>query len=313
MRILAVDDDAVILEILEVFLATLDYEDVVLADCASAALSTIEAAEVPFDCILLDINMPQMTGIELIPLLRKIDGYAHVPIIMLTALDDRKHIADAFIAGAWDYIVKPFEVFELEARIHSAELRNAEMNRLLRAPSLAPEEIAVPVKVLQNLVDSDEARPACRSSIVIEDAFENCIQRAVGTSPSDLGLIMIQLADFDGLRSAHTLEAFDSFLVELGRELTASFMAAKSIVSYQGKGTFVALSFRHDAQEEGALAELAQGAVTRAQQKTLPALPGEIALKFSQVLSCDLPQEAEPLYMLHAARTKLEGQSQMEH
>ena len=67
MKILIVDDDTLILEILTLYLGTIDYTDVHCAENATAALTMIKEANPPFECILLDISMPVLTGIELIP------------------------------------------------------------------------------------------------------------------------------------------------------------------------------------------------------------------------------------------------------
>lgn len=311
MRILAVDDDAVILEILEVFLDSIDYTDVTTATSAKQALEKIAAANRPYDCILLDISMPVTSGIELIPLIRKVARYEHTPIVMLTALNDRAHIASAFKAGAWDYIVKPFEMYELEARMHSAELRNAEMNRLKRAPDDVSEGIEIPVKALEQL--TQPGPDGAKTGLVIEDAFENCVRRASDYAQADLGLLMMQIAGFESLAKAHPAGEMEDFLIELARQLSALFVTSEGIVSYQGQGSFVALFFRHDDKQREELVAGAQAAVAAARGATLGKSERTIELLFSQVRSCELPEGVEPLFILHEARTKLEGQSNMTH
>lgn len=311
MRILAVDDDAVILEILEMFLDSIDYSNVTIASSAKEALERIEEADRPFECILLDINMPGTSGIELLPRIRKIDAYAHTPIIMLTALNDRAHIAAAFKAGAWDYIVKPFEMFELEARMHSAELRNAEMNRLKRVPKAVGEGIEIPLKALTDPIEPGPGKT--KAGLVIEDAFENCVRRASDHVQADLGLLMLQIAGFDGVAKAHPVPELEAFWVELARQLTALFVSMEGIVSYQGDGIFVALFFRYDEKQIEKLLQGAGEAVKKARRMTLEGSDAEISLIFSQVRSCDLPEGVEPLFILHEARTRLEGQSNMTH
>ncbi len=69
------------------------------------------------DVILLDIMMPGMTGFEVCQRIRNDPQLAEIPIIVLTALDDRNSMLEALKAGADDFISKPFDRFELRARL----------------------------------------------------------------------------------------------------------------------------------------------------------------------------------------------------
>jgi CheY-like chemotaxis protein len=72
MRILAVDDDKAILELLTEALEVSDYCDVVTAHSGKAAVDALAQTETPFDCFLLDIQMPGMDGVELCQHIREI-------------------------------------------------------------------------------------------------------------------------------------------------------------------------------------------------------------------------------------------------
>jgi cyclic di-GMP phosphodiesterase len=69
------------------------------------------------DVILLDVMMPGMTGFEVCQRIRSDPQIAEIPIIMLTALDDRESLLTALKAGADDFISKPFDRYELRARL----------------------------------------------------------------------------------------------------------------------------------------------------------------------------------------------------
>ncbi len=69
------------------------------------------------ECVLLDIMMPKVDGLSLIPTLRR---FTEVPIILLTARGDVRDRVDGLKAGADDYLAKPFDVEELAARVQSA-------------------------------------------------------------------------------------------------------------------------------------------------------------------------------------------------
>src|SRR5512138_316126 len=69
------------------------------------------------DVILLDVMMPGMTGFEVCERIRNDPQVAEIPIIILTALDDRESLLTALKAGADDFISKPFDRYELRARL----------------------------------------------------------------------------------------------------------------------------------------------------------------------------------------------------
>jgi CheY-like chemotaxis protein len=70
-------------------------------------------AQTPLDFVLLDISMPGMDGIELCKRLREIPATAHVPIVMLTALDTPQRREQSKAAGADDFWVKPFKPMQI--------------------------------------------------------------------------------------------------------------------------------------------------------------------------------------------------------
>ncbi|MDA3858220.1 MAG: response regulator [Roseovarius sp.] len=121
MKILAVDDDSFILELLTMMAARAGFTDVSTALSGEIALDMLKEGDVVFDCLLLDISMPGMDGIELCGLARAMPGYRKTPIIMLTAMAEKDYIDRAFSAGATDYANKPFNIVELHARLHMAE------------------------------------------------------------------------------------------------------------------------------------------------------------------------------------------------
>ncbi len=81
------------------------------------------AAARKYDLVILDINLPHISGIELCRFIRS--KYAKVPILMLTALGTTGDKLSGFDAGADDYLVKPFEFLELMARVNALMRRTA--------------------------------------------------------------------------------------------------------------------------------------------------------------------------------------------
>lgn len=119
-RVLVVDDEPDLLEILAVAMTSLRPYVVSAAVSAAAALERIAEAPVAFDVFLLDIQMPEMGGIELLSEIRRMPLYAETPVIMLTAMSDRTYVEAAFRQGASDYVTKPFDYDDLFARIDAA-------------------------------------------------------------------------------------------------------------------------------------------------------------------------------------------------
>lgn len=112
--ILIVDDEASGRQTLESILEGQGYQ-LVMAENGEQALE--KARQILPDVILLDVMMPGMDGFEVCQRLRGDPKLAEVPIIILTALDDRKSMLRGLEAGADDYLTKPYDRHELRARL----------------------------------------------------------------------------------------------------------------------------------------------------------------------------------------------------
>lgn len=121
MRILVVEDERKISSYLQRGLEEQGYA-VDTAFTGREALDWAEAA--PYDIIILDIMLPEMDGLTVCRELRKRD--THTPILMLTARDSIDDRVNGLDAGADDYLVKPFALKELLARLRAMSRRNAE-------------------------------------------------------------------------------------------------------------------------------------------------------------------------------------------
>jgi putative two-component system response regulator len=112
--VLIVDDEYIGRETLQSVLEGEGYD----LEMAENGLQAIEKAkELLPDVILLDVMMPGMTGFEVCRHIRNDPRIAEIPIIILTALDDRESLLNALKAGADDFISKPFDRYELRARL----------------------------------------------------------------------------------------------------------------------------------------------------------------------------------------------------
>ena len=122
MRILIVDDEQDICEILQYNLETEGYE-VVTANSAE------EALELPlheFSLILLDVMMGEMSGFQMARRLKDSPATAQIPIIFITALDGEDNLVKGLNIGADDYIAKPLSMKEVKARVRAVLRRTTQ-------------------------------------------------------------------------------------------------------------------------------------------------------------------------------------------
>ncbi len=127
-RVLVVDDDTALAEMLGIVLRGEGFEPSFVSDGDKALAAFREAKP---DLVLLDLMLPGRDGIEVCRLIRAESG---VPIVMLTAKTDTVDVVVGLESGADDYIVKPFKPKELVARIRA---------RLRRSEEPAPEQLAI--------------------------------------------------------------------------------------------------------------------------------------------------------------------------
>jgi DNA-binding response OmpR family regulator len=130
--ILAVDDD---LEVLGTLSRTLQREgfDVVRATSGTDALRLV--AERQPDLIILDIGMPGLDGLSVCRRIRADSQYGNVAILFLTAYGHTDDVVAGLDAGGDDYVVKPFELAELVARVR-ALVRRGQRNAIMESPVL---------------------------------------------------------------------------------------------------------------------------------------------------------------------------------
>ena len=125
-KILIIEDDAAIVTLLEYNLKACRFE---VQTATSAEDGLVLLANEPFDLVILDWMLPDLSGIELCARLRRSDKPAHLPILMLTARGEEADRVRGLSTGADDYVVKPISVPELMARV-TALLRRASPERI---------------------------------------------------------------------------------------------------------------------------------------------------------------------------------------
>ena len=150
--ILVVDDEDGIRQALDRFLTCQGYR-VAQAPDASAALAALDQAH-PL-AMLCDIRMPNMTGVELLPKALAVD--TDLAVIMLTAIDEPRTAIECLKLGAYDYLIKPVDLDELEVSLTNAlRRRQLEIDRRELERWLA-REVAVRTRALEERTETIEA------------------------------------------------------------------------------------------------------------------------------------------------------------
>ncbi len=183
--VLVVDDEEGIRQALDRFLTRLGYR--VLQAASGAEALDRQAAEQP-QVMLSDIRMPNMTGVELVP--KALAQDSDLAVIMLTAIDEPRTAIECMKLGAYDYLIKPVDLDELEMSLQGAlRLRQLEVDRRQLEQWLA-REVAVRTRDLEERTTVAEeialsALAAARGWAGADDAIEK-LAKELGTSAEDV-------------------------------------------------------------------------------------------------------------------------------
>ncbi len=85
--------------------------------CPKAGLAFLRENVERIGVVVTDYDMPEMTGLDVIAAAREVPGFAHIPIVMVTSMDQRSLRHQALRAGATDFLGKPCDPVEIQARI----------------------------------------------------------------------------------------------------------------------------------------------------------------------------------------------------
>jgi two-component system, cell cycle response regulator len=221
-RILVVDDIPANVKLLEARLSA-EYFDVTTAYSGAEALTLAERAEC--DIILLDVMMPDMDGFEVCRRLKSNPVTHHIPVVMVTALDQPSDRVRGLEAGADDFLTKPVTDVALISRVRSLA-RLKMVTDELRMRALTTKEIGI-----QNPEREAVAETGRNGRVLIVDDRPSSYERIVGTlsaehtvdveaNPSDalfrvaegdyeLVIVSLGLKDFDGLRLCSQIRSLE--------------------------------------------------------------------------------------------------------
>ena len=128
MVILVVDDQQPMRKTIAYILRQLGLKHIEYAEDGDEAWKLINNARV--DLVLLDWNMPRLSGLSLLERIRQSENYAKLPVVMITAEANVEHVQAAIQAGVTDYVVKPFSPDTLNKKILSVCARCPSLLRL---------------------------------------------------------------------------------------------------------------------------------------------------------------------------------------
>jgi two-component system chemotaxis response regulator CheY len=119
-RILVVDDMSSLRDLVKAYLRRLGYRQISEAVDGRDAYQVMIAAKAsgaPFELVISDWNMPAMSGLELLMLVRSLPEWRHLPFIILTTENEKDKVMGAVAAGVSNYMVKPVEEKTLEEKL----------------------------------------------------------------------------------------------------------------------------------------------------------------------------------------------------
>ncbi|MFD2738942.1 PleD family two-component system response regulator [Sulfitobacter aestuarii] len=241
MRILAVDDDPFIRDLLPVVFEQAKFPDVTIAESGAAALSLLDTSDEAFDCLVLDIQMPRMDGITLCSHIRALNGYRETPIIMLTANTDLTSIEKAFVAGANDYVTKPFDVKEISNRVRIAE-------RLLNAADGFPEldpTLAGPAQATPGAHDfalTDPIRLTNVAQVVLPFSLGNYLSQLSRKHLDACQVFAVRIDHLEPLFESTTTAEFARALAASAEAIVQVVECAEMLMAYDGNGIFMCIA-----------------------------------------------------------------------
>jgi two-component system, cell cycle response regulator len=208
-RILVVDDQAANVRLLEARLQA-EYFDVCTATNGQEAI-TVAKAEQP-DLILLDVMMPLMDGYETCSRLKDDPATRHIPVVMVTALDQREDRIRGLEAGADDFLTKPIDDVTMFARVRSLLRLKAVLDELrYRESSSAMSGLSGDIQddvdsASRVVIVSADPRATARyagampARVTVREVHEPGEAIAAARDKSDLLIVDLTSAEYDGLR-----------------------------------------------------------------------------------------------------------------
>ena len=223
-KIMIVDDEIFNIEVVIGFLEDEGYS---LSYNTNPKKALARIFDEDFDLILLDINMPELDGLELCKRIKKDTKTKDIPVIFLSAFSDTQTITNAFVSGGVDYITKPFNGLELIARVNT----HIELRRHIKELQLKQEKLA---KIVAT--DAQTGLPnRLRFISLIRNMTKESSQKA-----SNLSLAYIKIDNIHKINTLYGYKNGDKILVQFAKVLN-NFVKSHHIFARMFGSEFVIL------------------------------------------------------------------------
>lgn len=242
LKFLAIDDDPAFLPILGAMMQDLGYRPPMTAESGAEGLRLLGNPENAIDCVLLDIQMPGMDGIEVCRRIRAMPRHRETPIVMITTMKSRHYVENAFDAGATDYLTKPLARIELAARLGMVERLLSERER---ARSLQAD--------VRSMADSPWLQFDFDDPVELRDCDRVMDLRALENyllTLNRLRLFSCMAVGFRVVRVERMFERLDrlaylDYLCDVGDAISQALKRYSYKLAHAGSGMFVAIMERH--------------------------------------------------------------------
>jgi diguanylate cyclase (GGDEF)-like protein len=262
--ILVVDDSVHGHKQIEVFLKTAGYSKLLFAESAQEAFKhlNVESSgkeQSKVDLILMDINMPGISGVEACRQIKAIEHLRDIPIVMVTAEDTDAGLQLAFEAGAVDYIKKPVSEVELVVRVgsvlklkHEMDERISREKELLNITSLLEEsnQKLQQVNVILNRLSRIDGLTGIANRRHFDDLF--CQEwKHAGRLSKPISLILVDIDFFKNFNDTYGHLLGDECLKQVAGALSMALKRPCDVIARYGGEEFVA--FLPETDEKGAI------------------------------------------------------------
>jgi len=178
--------------------------DIVVAEDGLEALKILAKEDSHFDLILLDVMMPNMDGWDTLKAIRKNKATERIPVIMLTAVSEDQKVVSGLKIGADDYIVKPFVLPNLLARIEALLRRSnwqsesnvkqeKSLNKDVNISLLTPKEKEVLVLLAKGASNIEIADKLCVRDVTVKTHLNSIFKKLKVTNRTQAVLLAMQI------------------------------------------------------------------------------------------------------------------------
>ncbi len=237
-RVLVADDDAMFRRILQSWLENWGYQVTVVEDGAEAW--NILQKELPPQVLILDWVMPDISGVDLCRKVRAQNRAPYQYILLATANDAKQNLVRGMEAGADDYVTKPFDKRELQARLRTA-------NRILTLQDARVEDHA---QLLFQATHDSLTGIWNRGSIL--DTLNRELERSA-RSDDAVGILLVDVDYFKKINDTHGHLIGDDVLREVAHRISNAVRVYDSVGRYGGEELLIVLpGCSRDRLQEGA-------------------------------------------------------------